>query len=283
MNENSVSVVVCVKNVLPLLRENLPHLRETLPATEIIVIDGNSTDGSAEFAAKYANRVISDQGRGLAYSRQLGIENATCPFVAIVGPDNRVTPKLLDAMRKALGKDAHLAAVAPLTHIVNPQTYWDRTTKNIFQLLINRPGPAEVVGTPCMFKRDILLNIPYDPSIRAAGDDTDVCLRLRQAGYTLAIINEYTEEVLHQDFRMYLRRWQWYGKGDAEFYRKHRKNWTMERRLRSLMHPFRKYGVVAPLLFLRRGAAAYIPGLYVAVGARYFGWWARARELKHCD
>jgi len=275
-----MSVVICVRNVMALLRNSLPTIKQQLPRAEIIVVDGDSTDGTVEFARTIAEKVISDEKRGLAYARQLGINNATRPFVAFVGPDNIVSAEMMYAMQHALEKDPMLAAVAPQTEVIDAHSYWECATKYIFQYFINHPGPVDVVGTPCMYKRDVVSRIQYDPKIRAAGDDTDLSLRLMEAGYTLAIIDAYTQEKNELDAGAFRGRWRWYGRGDAEFYTKHRASWSVHRRLRSLLHPFRKYVVRGTLVFFRQGKFLYIPALYVAVWSRYRGWWGRARELQ---
>lgn len=279
MYGESLSVVVCVRNSAKLLERSLPAIVREIPGAELIIVDGNSTDGSRDVARKYTGAVISDEGKGLAFARRLGIRRATRPFVAFVGPDNIVTRGLLYSMQRALEADPQLAAVAPQTEVVEARTYWERATKYIFKYLINRPGSVDVVGTPCMYKREIVMRIEYDPRIRAAGDDTDLALRLTKSGYTLAIIDAYVREKNELNLNVFKSRWEWYGRGDAEFYAKHRDSWTLGRRLRSLSHPFRKYAIWGAWLFLLDGKIKYIPALYVAVWARYRGWLAQAREL----
>ena len=159
-------------------------------------------------------------------------------------------------------------------------TYWERTTGAFFRYFINRPGPIAVIGTPCVYKRNIVLAVPYDPAIKAAGDDTDLSLRLHEAGYKLAMIDAYTKETMHLDQKDFVARWKWYGKGDAEFYAKHRDRWTWKRRLRSLLHPLYSYGIRATWILISHGVPQFIPGFYVAVWARYSGWLGRARELR---
>lgn len=277
---DGITIVVCTRNVRELVERNLPRIRKNIPRAEILVVDGNSTDGTREVAAKFADEVISDEGKGLAYARHLGIAHASNPYVLFSGPDNTITEALVAALRVALEGDSKLAGVAPQTRVLNDNTYWERTTGAFFKHFINRPGPVSVIGTPCMYKRDVILKVPYDVSIRAAADDTDLALRLQRAGYTLAIVDAYSEEDMPLDRSAFIARWRWYGKGDAEFYAKHRDRWTRKRRLRSLMHPLYSYGIRATWVLLSRGAPQYIPGFYVAVWARYAGWIAHARELR---
>lgn len=277
----SVSVVVCVRNTVELLKKNLGQIKKALPAVELIVVDGNSTDGSQEVARQHADKVVSDEGKGLAYARQLGITSASRPFVAFVGPDNLVEGSLIAAMQSALEKEEMLAGVAPQTNVVNATSYWEKTTRAFFKHFINKPGYVRVIGTPCMWKRDVLLKIPYDPAIRAAADDTDVALRLGEAGYRLAIIDAFAEENMQLDKKTFLARWAWYGKGDAELYAKHKTHWSLPRRIRSLLHPLYTYALKGAFTLLLRGEPQYIPGMWMAVFARYTGWMRHARTLRN--
>jgi rSAM/selenodomain-associated transferase 2 len=59
-----ISIIVPVFNEAPLIRRFLTHLRERAPGAEIIVADGGSTDGTADFAADVCDRLVaSEQGR----------------------------------------------------------------------------------------------------------------------------------------------------------------------------------------------------------------------------
>jgi glycosyltransferase involved in cell wall biosynthesis len=276
---SQVSIALCVRNCVALVRDNLPSVRSAVPDAEIIVVDGNSTDGTFEAASKYADKVVSDEGKGLAYARQLGITTASRPYVLFIGADNRIDVPLIEAMQTALLSNEKLAGVAPQTMVMDPKSYWEKATKQIFIYFINRPGPADVIGTPCMWKRDVILKIPYDAAIRGGADDTDLALRLQKLGFTLQIIDAYSEERNSLDFSGFFSRWKFYGSGDAEFYAKHKSDWTLKRKLRSLIHPLNKYALKGTWLFFKKGCPQYIPALYVGMFARYWGWYKRVRTL----
>ena len=55
------SIIVPVFNEAPLVRPFLEHLRERAPGAEIIVADGGSTDGTAELAAGFCDRLVQSQ------------------------------------------------------------------------------------------------------------------------------------------------------------------------------------------------------------------------------
>ena len=54
----NVSIIVPVLNEAALIRAFLEHLRERAPDAEIIVVDGGSSDGTAEFAETFCDRVV---------------------------------------------------------------------------------------------------------------------------------------------------------------------------------------------------------------------------------
>jgi rSAM/selenodomain-associated transferase 2 len=54
-----VSIVVPVFNEASLIRAALIRLRERAPEAEIIVVDGSSTDGTAEWAAGFCDRLVT--------------------------------------------------------------------------------------------------------------------------------------------------------------------------------------------------------------------------------
>jgi rSAM/selenodomain-associated transferase 2 len=55
------SIIVPVFNEAPLIRRFLTHLRERAPGAEIVVADGESTDGTADLAAGLCDRLVESQ------------------------------------------------------------------------------------------------------------------------------------------------------------------------------------------------------------------------------
>lgn len=272
-----VSIVILVRNTLGLLQDNLPTLRETFRDTELIVVDGNSTDGSREFAEKYADKVVGDEGKGLAYARQLGANTATRPYILFAGGDNRIPAATVEAMARALARDPKLAGVGVQTTVIDAHNYWEKVSKHIFHHMINRVGRVEVVGTPSMYRRDALRQVNFNEAIRAC-DDTDLGYRLVKAGYHLEIIDAYAEEKNAIDFAEFYDRWFGYGRSDAEFYAAHSSGWGLKRKMQSFTHPLRKYGFKGTWRFLIGGDILFIPGLWIALVVRYWGWIRAARR-----
>ena len=65
---------------------------QTLPRNEyeIIVVDNNSTDKTAEIAKKYADRVISEKRKGVLYARQTGTMEAKSDIILRTDADGFV-------------------------------------------------------------------------------------------------------------------------------------------------------------------------------------------------
>ena len=107
-----VSVVVLTKNSGKTLGECLRRIRSNNPS-EIIVVDGLSTDDTLKIAWKAATIIASDQGRGKAFARQLGLDQSTQPLIAYVDSDVFIPPGALGKMIKEIST-SRAAAVSCL-------------------------------------------------------------------------------------------------------------------------------------------------------------------------
>ncbi|MHB1193151.1 MAG: glycosyltransferase family 2 protein [Longimicrobiales bacterium] len=95
-----VTVVMACRNGLPFLREALDGLvAQTLTAWELILVDGGSTDGSAELAARYGRRVrvlpapdVPPPGE----ARNRAVAHARAPLLAFLDADDRWRPDKLE-------------------------------------------------------------------------------------------------------------------------------------------------------------------------------------------
>jgi len=105
--EPLVSIVVAVKNGEAFLGEALASARaQTWPATEILVVDGHSTDRSREIAAAQPGvRVLLQEGTGFAGAWNEGIRAAAGDYVALLDSDDLWEPAKLALQVAALEAD----------------------------------------------------------------------------------------------------------------------------------------------------------------------------------
>ena len=106
-----VSVIVAVKNGERFLPEALDDVAaQTYDNHEIVVVDGRSTDRSAEIARSFPGaRCLEQPGEGFADAWNIGIEAARGGLIAFLDSDDRWVPEKLEAQVGLLGRDPSLA------------------------------------------------------------------------------------------------------------------------------------------------------------------------------
>ncbi|MBM3777373.1 MAG: glycosyltransferase [Acidimicrobiia bacterium] len=87
-------------------------LAQTQPA-EIIVVDDESPDGTAEVAARFGNRVeyVWQRNQGVSAARNTGLARASGDAVLFLDQDDRLTPSALEALRSRLEEEDGRAVV----------------------------------------------------------------------------------------------------------------------------------------------------------------------------
>jgi N-acetylglucosaminyl-diphospho-decaprenol L-rhamnosyltransferase len=86
---------------------------QTLPAAEIVVVDGNSSDGSRDLAAKLGARVLHVENRGLAFLYNRGAETAATEYVLLANTDVVFDPRCFEVLLAALQRDPAAFAADP--------------------------------------------------------------------------------------------------------------------------------------------------------------------------
>jgi GT2 family glycosyltransferase len=185
-----VSVIVCTYNDARTLRDCLEGLLQLrYPDYEVIVVVDGSADGSAAIVRDYEVRCVETPNRGLASARNTGLAMATGDVVAFIDADARPDPDWLRYLARSLVSGGWAG-------IGGPNLPWPDAGR-VARAVAEAPGgPTHVLlsdeeaehipGCNMAFRRDCLLAIGgFDPRFRAAGDDVDVCWRLRERGWKL--------------------------------------------------------------------------------------------------
>jgi len=103
MNRIEFSVVIPLYNKVDSVKKTLESIcSQRYKATEIIVIDDGSTDGSAE-KVKQLNiphlKIVQQFNQGVSAARNLGVSLARFPYIAFLDADDQWTPFFLAEMR----------------------------------------------------------------------------------------------------------------------------------------------------------------------------------------
>lgn len=249
---NDVDVVLCVRNSESILQECLDGLWDNaISPSQVIVVDGMSSDLSANIASNQGCNVTSDDGAGFVAARTLGIGLTTREFVLILGPDDKLLPGAIADLVSLIRLSKYTAAVqagqtVPLhrTDFLSSgmRTYYRRQPR----------GQVPVVGNPTLYRGRLLRDVRYDSAF-SSNEDTDWCTRVRSMGYeVLRSQQDTTIEIEVFSFTDFRKRWQWYGQGDIQYIKKYWRN-NLRLATRHAFHPFREY-------VLRLGLGAAIRG-----------------------
>jgi GT2 family glycosyltransferase len=185
-----ISVVLCTYNGGRVIRDCLEGLRKLdYPNFEVIVVNDGSTDDTAAVLGEYDFRVITTENRGLSNARNTGMEAATGEIVAYLDDDAYPDPHWLAYLAATFCSTTHAAVGGP--NIGPPGDGW------FAESVANAPGnPAHVLvsdreaehipGCNMAVRKAALQAVGgFDPQFRVAGDDVDLCWRLRERGETL--------------------------------------------------------------------------------------------------
>jgi cellulose synthase/poly-beta-1,6-N-acetylglucosamine synthase-like glycosyltransferase len=129
--KNGISVIICCLNSVSKLLVTLAHLEAQEPPAapwELLIIDNESTDGSADFARRdwksdrIPLRVVEEPRLGVRFARERGLSESRYPFLAFVDDDNWLAPDWVRTAYEIISSDESLLASAAFSSpSVKPQ------------------------------------------------------------------------------------------------------------------------------------------------------------------
>lgn len=173
----TISVVIPTLNEAEALPETVRHLKANAEITEIIVVDGGSSDDTANMARKLAAKVIESRAsRG--HQLRVGAEAATGDVIMFVHADTWLPPHAARAALDCLRAPRVVAG-----------GFWKKFRNTPLLLLGSRPKCAvrlyvgrRIAGDQCLFlRREILRQIGGVPDV-ALMEEFELCRRLRRIG-----------------------------------------------------------------------------------------------------
>ena len=199
MAEPSVSVVLAVRNGARYIAEAIGSvLAQHHRPLELLVIDGASTDGTAEIATGYPGvRVDQQPGTGIPDAWNHGIRLATGDLVAFISHDDRWTGRKLDSQVGLMRDDPRLVyTVGRLRYFLEPgavpgpgfrpELLEGDHVGRVMETLVARREAFETVG---LLSTDLSL-----------AHDVDWYARAKDLGVPMAIVPEVVlEKRVHSD------------------------------------------------------------------------------------
>ncbi len=172
--------------VLPCLNEasSLPGVLATMPAGyRALVVDNNSTDGTAEVARRHGAEVITEPRAGYGSAVHAGVAAATAPVVAVLDADGSLDPRDLPRLVDELDRGADMAIgrrrpVSGLrwpwhARLGNAAVCWRLRTR--YGLAVHDIAPMRVA------RRDALLDLGVTD--RRSGYPLELLVRAAAAGW----------------------------------------------------------------------------------------------------
>ena len=183
--------VECVESL-----ENAGHGR-----LEAIVVDNGSTDDSvSELRSRFPGVELIEAGRnaGFAIGNNLGIRRALergADFVWLLNDDTVVEPGALEAMLNVTEREPRAGVIGCVlleNHVDAVQAWGGGTVNPAFGLATVLTAPADdlayISGACMLLPRDVLASVGLlDESFFLFMEDVDLCYRVSEAGWSIAI------------------------------------------------------------------------------------------------
>jgi len=201
-----VSIIIPTHNRSQLLRVAVESaLAQTYPNLEIIVVDDGSTDNTARMMGHYAGRVlyIRQANQDVAAARNTGIRAASGEYLTFLDDDDFILPTKLERQVQLLDARPEIGLVhCGYYHTDEAGNPIDRVTflpeGDVLKELVC--GNFIWVGAPLIRRECFDQTGVFDDEIPAVGADWDMWLRIAQAGYLFACVQEPLGAYrMHQD------------------------------------------------------------------------------------
>jgi glycosyltransferase involved in cell wall biosynthesis len=151
---------------------------------EVIVSDGNSTDGTVEIARKHADRVIVERKDTIAYGRQVGSHAARYPVLAYTDADTFIPSDWLSNLASSLEESKVVGVhgkLLPLdgNRFENDFCNYVLPPYSQFMVQINKPS---VPGSNFAVRKKAFNKVKGFNTKLVTGEDVDLCNRIKSHG-----------------------------------------------------------------------------------------------------
>lgn len=232
---------------------------------KIIVIDGGSIDKSISIVKKNKIKCYVKKNKGLGFQRSVGVKYSKTKYIAIIDADHRPTKKVFLRLLKDL-KKFNYSGIQPNLVQKKNLNYFQKSYQALNDINVNKSGPRDVIGTPSLWKAKIIKSNNYNKKITAGSDDTELCIRLKEKGFVFGGSSIKVQTLYRHKFSQYLKKFLWYGKGDAQLIRLNQNMF-----LGLIKHQLINYPIKYSLISLRKFEIFPIPFFIFAGYIRFIG------------
>ena len=114
-----ISVVLLTKNSAETVKKTLESIvNQTCKPDEIVVVDGNSKDGTQDIVKRYPIKLVTEPGLGFGHARNLGVQNAEGGIIFFIDSDCYADSKWIEKILPHFS-DPNIAGVTGQTRLWN--------------------------------------------------------------------------------------------------------------------------------------------------------------------
>lgn len=202
-----MSIVVPVHDAPDVLERCLNSLEKYAAAAEIVIVDDASQLAKTRtIIADYSERnrwtvVRNEAPKGHSEACRRGVELTARPYLCLLNSDTVVTPWCWGQVKEAFDHDRSIGALGPSTSTSKNEQqmlvashcrdYWtDAQICQFAALLLTHPPQPTLLDLPVVtgfaffIRRDLWQQFGgFDRNLPDYGNETELCARLRRAGY----------------------------------------------------------------------------------------------------
>ena len=251
--KNLVSIVVCTHNRSASIKKTIDSLfKLRYPHLEIVVVDSSDDDETLRFINLIVSnyelplRIIKSKEKNISKSRNIGINSALGEFILFIDDDAIPPSNWIDNTLSIYVKYGEKCVgvggiVRDMTTVGYPLQYCRGISNVISDTIPIRSDAATshnnpsgywyncLMGANSSYRKEALQEINgYDEFFEYFLDETDVCLRLIQAGYQIhysdIVVDHYPQPSHNRQDQKHLTCWYSLSKNTTYFALKHALN-----------------------------------------------------------
>jgi glycosyltransferase involved in cell wall biosynthesis len=202
-----VSVGVCVRNCEKIIGETIESImKQDYPheLMEVIFVDDGSSDRTLSIIKDFASKmdmsvkIFYHKWRGVGYSRNVVVKNASGKYIVWVDGDMMVPPaymsKLVEFMEKhsTVGIAKGRQSLKPGANLLGTLEAYSRAASRMVNYQSEKSMFKSLGTGGSIYRLEALKKIGgFDERIKGYGEDFDAELRIKENGWTFAIIDVY--------------------------------------------------------------------------------------------
>jgi glycosyltransferase involved in cell wall biosynthesis len=246
-----VTIGVCVKDAEEIIERCLESIvKQDFPheLLELIIVDDGSRDRTLPIMKEFTSKVdietliVSHDWRGLAFSRQVAVDNANGKYLVWVDSDYVLPNDFIRKHVEFMEKNPNVGAACGREIFHGENVVDVLESANTLQTNPHKTTEVDVVDVGgAIYRLETMNQVGgFDPNLKGAGEDVDITTKIKETQWKLSL-------------------------SPAKFYHRHRKTW------RSLWAEYSWFGYGMHYVnhkHRRRFSANYIPPIAFVQGLR---------------